>query len=364
MFLRNLPLFQGENDPEQEGEEERHDKDQGSETRVSVLIPARDEAAGIDACVKSILCSENVTLEVLVLDDHSSDRTPLVVNQIAGTDDRVRCLEGKSLPAGWNGKQYACFQLSQAASYEHFVFLDADVRLSPNTLRKVIDRKCRDATALLSLFPQQQTGTIAEKLFIPMMHFILLGFLPFERMRSSVHPAYAAGCGQFFLTTKREYQQAGTHQVLADSRHDGIKLPKAYRRADLSTDVIDGTNLAQCRMYDSTAQVINGVLKNAVEGIAHPARIVPFTILLLGSTVLPIVVAVFALGTGNLLAAFVAILAVLVSHVPRMLAATSFRQSWLSVICHSFATLAFVCLQWVALTLHLCGKQVTWRGRT
>jgi hypothetical protein len=183
-------------------------------------------------------------------------------------------------------------------------------------------------------------------------------------MRSSVHPAYAAGCGQFFLTTQHEYQQAGTHQALAASRHDGIKLPKAYRRANLSTDVIDGTDLAQCRMYDSTKQVINGILKNAVEGVAHPARIVPFTVLLLGSTVLPVVLAVIAVATGNRVAAVIAILAAVISHVPRVLAATSFRQSWLSVICHTFTTLAFVCLQWVALTLHLCGKQVAWRGRS
>ena len=337
-------------------------------SRVSVLIPARDEALGIAASVDAARNSRKVEVEVVVLDDHSTDATAEIVQAIAEEDPRVRCVQGEPLPEGWNGKQFACRQLAEHATHEHFVFIDADVRLKPNALRWLLDYQGRNVNgleiALLSAFPRQETGTWLEKLLIPMMHYILLGYLPFSRMKSSVHPAYAAGCGQLFLTHREAYNSAGTHAAIQGSRHDGVKLPRAYRGKSLMTDVVDGTTLADCRMYHGAAQTIRGVLKNATEGIANPKLIGLFTVLLLGGSVLPVVLLIGSMIQGDVTVMCISALGVLLGHLPRAVAAARFRQSWIGVLGHSLAAAIFVALQWIALAMSLLGQQVSWRGRT
>ena len=241
--------------------------------------------------------------------------------------------------------------------------MDADVRLQPDALPRLADYQLASEAALLSAFPHQETGTVLEKWLVPMMHVILLGYLPLRRMRASDEVAYAAGCGQLFMTTREAYQAAGTHEAIKQSRHDGLKLPRAYRAAGLSTDVIDGTDLATCRMYHSARQVVQGILKNAHEGIANTRLILPFSALLLGSAVLPMVTLAASLWVGNALGGLLSIVGVALGHLPRAVGAVRFRQSFSGVVFHSVATAIFVLLQCVALIMHATGRSVAWRGR-
>ncbi len=335
----------------------------GREVTVSVLIPARDEAAAIGPAVRSVLASEQVTLELIVLDDHSQDATAAEVLRLAASDRRVRLITGQPLPADWNGKQFACYQLAAAARYDRLLFLDADVRLAPTAIVDLVHYQDASGTPLLSAFPHQETGTWLERWLIPLMHVILLGYLPIDRMRGSRHPAYAAGCGQLFLTVRSAYQSAGTHQAIRWSRHDGLKLPAAYRRAGLATDVVDGTNLASCRMYRSAAEVIRGVLKNADEGIAAPQRIVPFTLLLLGASLWPWVTLVAAFEAGRSSAVLVSLAAITLGHLPRFWAVQRFRQPLDGLLFHTPAIAIFVVLQWVAFFTQRLGRKVAWKGR-
>ena len=130
------------------------------------------------------------------------------------------------------------------------------------------------------------------------------------------------------------------------------------------TDVYDGQEFADCRMYHSAKEVMRGVLKNATEGLAGPKLIFPFTILLIGGSVLPVVLLAISLAFGDSVAAVVAGAAVVTGHFPRLLAAMRLSQSWLGVFCHAPATLLFVILQWIAFLSHLAGRQVAWRGRS
>lgn len=330
---------------------------------VSVLVPARNEAAGIGKCIAAILASEGVTLELVVMDDQSTDATAAIVSGWAKRDSRVRLERGGMLPAGWNGKQHACYRLAKAARYDHFLFLDADVRLQPDALARLIDYQTRHNLPLLSAFPRQETGTLAEKLLIPMMHVVLLGFLPLAQMRKRPDPGFAAGCGQLFLTRRQAYQQAGTHEAIKSSRHDGIQLPRAYRTAGLMTDVVDGTPLARCRMYRTAAEVVRGLLKNADEGIANIRLIVPFTILLLGAMVMPWCLAMWASWIDNWPAFSLALLPIMIGWFPRLDAAARFDQSKLGAALHPLAVLLFVLLQWFAFAMSLAGRRVAWRGR-
>jgi len=354
MFLANRKLFL----PPRPLEPNAH-----GPRAVSLLIPARNEAAGIEAAILAALASVGVELEVIVLDDHSTDATAERVTSIAAQDSRVKLLRGNELLSGWNGKQHACYQLASAAKHANLVFVDADVRLSPDALARLIDHKQQTGVALLSAFPSQITGTWSEKWLITLMHYILLGFLPLARMRASADPAFAAGCGQLFLTRRDDYQLAGTHEAIRASRHDGLKLPRVYRARGLSTDVVDGTDLALCRMYTSAPEVFRGLLKNATEGIANPRLIVPFTIMLIGGSVLPWVTAAIAAYHANLIALALSVAAILASHLPRILAAIQFRQSWQGVVFHSPSIMLFIALQWQAALMQCMGKQVTWRGR-
>ncbi len=372
MFLTNLnqfkPLSETEPTALAAGLDESTTSNDEPETcacgsRVSLLIPARNEADGITAALESALASVGVELEIIVLDDNSEDQTAAIVQAIASRDKRVSLNRSKPLPPDWNGKQHACFQLAQAAAFDRLLFIDADVRLTPDAVRRLLDHQDQTKAALLSAFPHQVTGTWSEKWLIPLMHYILLGFLPIARMRRSQNPAYAAGCGQLFLTRKLNYERVGTHAAIRASRHDGLALPRAYRIAGLSTDIVDGTSIAECRMYTSAPEVTRGLLKNAIEGIANPKRIVPFTIILIGGSVLPLATAIMSVPRADTTALGMSLLAIAFSHLPRAIAAIQFRQSWQGVIFHSLAITIFIALQWQALLNHLTGRRIPWRGR-
>lgn len=331
--------------------------------RVSLLIPARDEAGGIEKCLDKALDSRSIVLEILVLDDHSADDTALIVDKFTSIHSNVRRIAGQALPDTWNGKQFACAQLADHANFETLVFIDADVRLEPNALASLIRYQQDRNIDLLSAFPKQETGSWLEHWMIPMMHIILLGYLPIGRMRKNKHEAFAAGCGQLFVTRKDAYIQSGGHAALKTSRHDGLMLPRVYRRAALITDIIDGTSIASCRMYHSASEVIRGVLKNADEGIAKPRLILIFSVLLLGSVTLPAITLAIGLLSANWLVSGISALALALGHIPRILVSINFRQSWIGVAFHLPALTTFVALQWIAFVLHLIGFSVSWRGR-
>ena len=119
---------------------------------------------------------------------------------------------------------------------------------------------------LVSGIPRQETETLMEKMVIPLIHFILLGFLPLGGLRRSRNPAYAAGCGQLLMARRTGYEAAGGHAAIAASLHDGITLPRAFRTAGLRTDLCDLTEVATCRMYRNAAQVWSCWRVNATRG--------------------------------------------------------------------------------------------------
>ncbi len=260
----------------------------GSRPAVSVLIPARNEAHCIEAAVTAALASWGIELEVIVLDDHSQDATPDLVAAMAARDPRLRLLACPPLPSGWCGKQHACALLAVSAQHPLVLFQDADVRLEPDGLARMVAFLDRSGADLASGIPRQETGTFVERLVIPVIHFVLLGFLSMRRMRRSSAPWFGAGCGQLFLVRRSAYERAGGHAAIRASLHDGVALPRAFRRAGLRTDLCDATGVAHCRMYQSGSEVWRGLAKNATEGMAAPAVIVPATLLLLGGQVVPV----------------------------------------------------------------------------
>jgi hypothetical protein len=329
---------------------------------VSVLIPARNEERSIRAAVEPALASRGVEVEVVVLDDRSEDGTAKVVEELVAYDGRVRLLHGPPVPAGWCGKQHACAALAREARYPLLAFLDADVRLAPDGLARMVAFLEASGADLVSGVPRQETGTLLERLVIPQIHFVLLGFLPLWRMRRRGHPAYAAGCGQLFLARRDAYQRAGGHAAIRTSLHDGLTLPRAFRRAGLKTDLCDATDVASCRMYRGAAELWHGLAKNATEGLGHPQLIVPTTLLLLGGGVLPLGLALAAPWLPPA-AAPLALAATVLLYSPRLAAMRRFRQSPLGAALHPLGVAVLVAIQWYALLRAMLGKPAAWKGR-
>jgi len=324
---------------------------------VSVLIPARNEEASIAAALECVLASEGVELEVVVCDDGSEDRTAAIVEELAERDQRVRLIRGSALPSGWCGKQFACHTLGAAAKHPVLCFLDADVRLAPDALRKMTQALGTRRLSLLSGFPHQVTETFAERLLIPLIHFVLLGYLPMAFASWTGSPAFASGCGQLMMVRADDYRSVGGHGAIRESLHDGIRLPRAFRANGLQTDVFDATDLAECRMYRDAREVWFGLAKNAVEGMAAPVAIFVFTTLLAGGQLLPWALAA-ASGWNATLAAAVGL-----NYLPRVLGALRFRQSWSGAALHPAGILGLLAIQWYARVRAWAGRPATWKAR-
>jgi hypothetical protein len=240
--------------------------------------------------------------------------------------------------------------------------VDADVRLAPDGLARMAAWWRHRRADLISGVPYQETVTLGEKLLIPLIHFVLLGFLPMHRMRQSAHPAYGSGCGQLFMASREAYVKAGGHAAIRTSWHDGITLPRAFRRAGLMTDLFDATEIATCRMYRSWPEVWRGLAKNAGEGLAAPAMIGPATLLLLGGQVLPVICLLGArpaTWTGLVLAG----LGVAAAYYPRWQGWRRFRQSGLGTWLHPVGILLLLSIQWYALVCTRLGRPPRWKGR-
>lgn len=326
---------------------------------LSLLVPARNEAASIRHCVESALASTGVTLEVVVMDDASTDGTAEIVGEIAARDPRVRLESAPPLPDGWNGKQHACARLAEVARNDVLVFIDADVRLTPGGLARAVDFLDASGSALVSGIPRQRTGSWAERLVIPLIHFILLGFLPLGAMRRSPRASFAAGCGQLFIARREAYEAVGGHARIRGSRHDGVTLPRAFRRAGYRTDLFDATRVATCRMYRSAREVWLGFAKNADEGMANPAAIGPWTLLLFGGQIAPWLVLGVALQRGDTLAAVAAGCAAAAGVAIRLIFAWRFRQSWLGALLHPVGVAIVLAIQYGS----MLGRDVAWKGR-
>jgi len=222
MYWKNLSLYAPPPRPEADATLEA----------CSVLIPARNEEDAIGPAVRAALASEGVELEVIVLDDHSEDRTAEVVSSLARSDGRVRLVSAPELPPGWCGKQHACWVLSGLARYPLLVFQDADVRLSPDGIARMAGFMASSRADLASGFPRQETVGLLEQLLIPLINFILLGFLPIERMRRSRRPAFSAGCGQLFIARHEGYDRsAATPRSARASTTGSSSLARSDRPA-------------------------------------------------------------------------------------------------------------------------------------
>jgi chlorobactene glucosyltransferase len=229
---------------------------------VSILVPARNEAENIEACVRSLLAQDYPHFEVIVLDDQSEDGTGAILARLAAQDGRLRVLAGGPVRPGWLGKANACRQLAEAAGGAWLLFTDADTRHRPPALRCALALAQARRVGLLSMFPRQITPTLIERLVVPLMHLAVYGLLPLPLMRRLRHPAFAAANGQFMLLARAAYEAAGGHAAVRALVLEDVALARAVKRAGHRIELADGGDLVQTRMYATPAALWAGFSKN------------------------------------------------------------------------------------------------------
>jgi hypothetical protein len=308
------------------------------------------------------LQSDGVEIEVIVLDDHSTDRTAEIVRAIAQTERRVRLETAPPLPARWFGKNFACHRLAGLARHPLLIFVDADVRVSrTDSLARLAAFVEQSGAALVSGIPREETDGLMEKLIIPLIHFVLLGFLSFDRMRAGTDPRFAGACGQILAVDRDAYDAAGGHVAIADRIHDALALARIFRVHGLTTDLFDATDTFHCRMYRSAMEVWQGFAKNAHEALGSAQLILPATVLLVGGQILPFILLTVA---KSQLVLALALVAAVAAYLPRFIGAMRFHQSLLGAVLHPVGICALVAIQWFAFFRSIRHQPAVWRGRS
>ncbi len=234
---------------------------------LSILVPARDEEACIETCVRSLVEQDYGQLEVLVLDDHSSDATGAIVQRIIDElppeqTGRLRLIQGEDLPQGWVGKNFACHQLAQQAQGDHLLFTDADTVHAPETARAVIHCMQHYGVKLLTAQPAFELGSMGERLVVPLLNFTIMTLLPVALVRLRPEPSLATGNGQFICFHRSAYEAISGHASVKGLILEDVLLARAVKAAGDRMIFVDALELVRCRMYRSFAEVWTGFSKN------------------------------------------------------------------------------------------------------
>ncbi len=236
------------------------------QSRITVLIPMRNESAVIADTVRSLLAQDYPDLEILILDDHSTDDSAEIARAAAQDDPRLRVLPGAPLPLGWAGKVWACLQLAEQAKGEYLLFTDADVRWEPGALSALMAEAQKTKADLLTVWPTQITQTWGERLVVPLMAFSILAYLPVLAVHYIPWSVFSAAMGQCLLFRRAAYQKIGGHAAIKNRVLDDMAFAYAIKRNRLRLRMADANGLIQTRMYNNWLQVRDGFAKNILAG--------------------------------------------------------------------------------------------------
>jgi chlorobactene glucosyltransferase len=242
--------------------------------KVSVLIPARNEEGSIAACVHSLLAQTYPAFEVLVLDDHSSDATLPILQELARADSRLAVLTGSALPTGWLGKSWACTQLALHSSGELLLFTDADTVFAPHALSELVRSMAGEGADMLTGFPRQQVVTWGERLLVPFFSWAACCFLPLALAYRVRMPGLSTAVGQLMLFRREAYALIGGHARIHTSIVEDLDLARQIKAAGLRWRVVEVADLISCRMYSGSRAALEGFAKNYFAAFGF--RVLPY----------------------------------------------------------------------------------------
>lgn len=333
--------------------------------RISVLIPARDEAAVIRQTVSSLLAQQEAgTFEVLVLDDHSSDGTGALAREAANGDLRLHVLESEPLPDGWLGKNWACHQLSEAATGDLLVFTDADVQWGGGALAALLGEFERSRAPVVTVWPTQRTVTWGERLVVPLMALVIQGMLPSPLANYTRTPGFTGANGQCLAFTRAAYQAVGGHQAVRGSVVEDLDLAKRAKASRLRVWMADGNQFIGCRMYRRWGEVRNGFAKNIIAGYGSIPALLFAAVFYYLVFFTPWLIFLIALLNGQQYIAITALALGLIGITVRALTAVATHQRPLDALFMPISVLLMTVISAQAIYWQLRFGGPRWKGRT
>ena len=328
---------------------------------VSVLIPARNEESGIEACLRSVFANDHPIDEVIVCDDGSTDRTPDILTRLQDEFPKLRVIEGIDLPAGWVGKPHACHRLSEHARGDLFFFVDADVELESDGISRAVSLLEDKRADVVTAVPRQRTETFFERLILPLLHLTYIAWLPMPLVWLTSDPRFLAANGQLLAIRRERYESTGGYSTVRSEVVDDMALCRLVKTSGGRVVFADGHHMAECRMYDSAKEVWEGFSKNLFEGIGGRFIALVFVFALYGVTfVLPYAALIASLFVPQLLAPAAA--GVGANLAVRLLLALRHKQPLEGVLLHPVSIFGFFAIAWNSYRWNVAGK-ITWAGR-
>ncbi|MGA9511876.1 MAG: glycosyltransferase family 2 protein [Candidatus Sulfotelmatobacter sp.] len=237
---------------------------------VSVIVPARNEEFSLDACLSSLVAQQGVSFEIIVVDDHSTDRTPEIASSFSGNG--VKLIHAPQPPNGWTGKNNAVAAGAKIARGEWLLFTDADTIHLPGSLARSIEEAKRQKAELLSYSPEQIVKSFWEKAVMPVIFADLAASYRPSQVSDPRSPAAAAN-GQYILITRGAYNAAGGHAAIAGNLLEDVALARAVKRSGRKIFFRLGADAVRTRMYRTFSQLREGWTKNLALLFPHPARL-------------------------------------------------------------------------------------------
>lgn len=340
---------------------------------ISVIVPARNEERNIAACVQALQAQTYPNLEIIVVDDHSSDRTPVILAGLAQADPRIQGMAGRPLPSGWAGKPHALWQGAQVAQGEWLCFIDADTFARPELIASAYTTALTHQAGLLTLLTDQRMETFWEKTLQPLVFTALsVGFSP-RRVNDPRRPDAIAN-GQFLFFQRSAYLAIGGHQAVAGSIVEDRDLARRVKAAGLRLVMADGRAVATTRMYTTFSEIWEGWTKNIYLGLSDNPRLAWLGVLgallcFLGAVGLPawMLAGLAWLRAGGGLQALLVTLqaAIAITYLVywRVQAAYGLRISPGYAFTFPLGALVFAAMMVSSAYLVLSGRGVTWKGR-
>lgn len=329
---------------------------------ISVLLPARDEESRITGTVVSVLEQRGVDdLELVVLDDASTDRTSTVVTAAAAGDPRLTLVQGtEEPPPGWLGKPWACARLAGHARGTVLVFVDADVTLTPDAIASAVNTMRGNGFDLISPYPRQEAHGLVPRLVQPLLEWSWLTTLPLGVAERSRRPSLSAANGQFLVVDAAAYRRIGGHAAVRGQVLEDIALMRAMKAAGRRATVIDGSPIASCRMYESAGELYHGYTKSLWAAFGSGPGATAVMALLVGTYVLPPVLALVTRDRATRLLGATAYGAAVVGRV--MVARRTRQRVWPDVMAHPASVASLAALTAASFARHARGD-LTWKGR-
>ncbi|HEV3120884.1 MAG TPA: glycosyltransferase family 2 protein [Isosphaeraceae bacterium] len=224
---------------------------------VTAIIPAKDEELTLSECLESVCAQSYPNLEVLVVDDRSTDATASIAREFAARDPRVRLMSITELPAGWTGKTHALHSAAAAAQGDWFWFIDSDTRHTRDSLSIMMEYARSHRASMASLLPGLLCETFWEKVVQPLLGIVLMqSFPPPFVNRSSSRVAFANG--QYILIERTAYEAAGGHYAVRDRFVEDIYMAKCVKATGRKIHLAMGREISSVRMYTSLPQLVRG----------------------------------------------------------------------------------------------------------